>query len=676
MSNSSIQSCGTSCTACVPPAGTTATCNGTSCGYSCGGTTPKNCAAAMICIPSTGCCINSDCPTMAGGQVGTCDSGTNTCNYNCPSTMKSCTAGGTTSCIPSTGCCTNGDCTGSCVACSTGTHTCVAATNEDDPNGRCAGTCDSSGACKSKQGQVCNTVAAGCVGGTTCSPDGYCCNTACTGSCVACDLTGLQGTCTNLATASAPHSNHAACTGAGTTCAGSCNGSGACSYPTVSCGSASCTGSSSIGVGACSAGTCVVPTAQPCGGHLTCGGTVCKTSCTADADCQSGYFCSAGTCHLAAIAIATGEWHVCVLLSDGTVRCWGSDFSGELGNGMSQDTGFTSSATPVSVIGLPGPASAIAAGNDSTCALIKSDGSVWCWGDGSSGQLGNGSIPTTNSLGVSTPVKAGLSGAASVIAMGLGQVCAIVSGSVYCWGGDGNGEVGNGQFTSAGVLSPTKVAGVSGATALGCGYYHTCAGGGTSVWCWGDNAYGELGNNQFNDPTTSEGSATAQAIVTGMKGTSVQTLSGGSNTSCGLFSGGGTPGGVFCWGENDLGELGTGTVTTTTPGGIPDPQATIGLTSPTIVNAGGNEVCAVNSSGALLCWGDRTDMSGATYMFPTPGAVAGLPSRAIAISSASAPFACALVADGSAWCWGGNLYGVLGSTTLPSSTTPVQIPGW
>jgi hypothetical protein len=581
---------------------------------------------------------------MAGGQVGTCDSGTSTCNYNCPSNMKSCTAGGTTSCIPSSGCCTSGDCTGTCMACSASTHTCVAATNEADPNGRCAGTCDASGACKSKLGQTCNTVAGGCVSGSTCSPDGYCCNTACTGSCVACDLPGLQGTCTNLASASAPHSNHAACSGGGTTCAGSCNGSGACSYPTVSCGSASCSGSSSVGTGTCSAGTCVVPAAQLCGGHLVCGQNACKSTCTADADCLSGYFCESASCHLAAVAVGAGEWHACALLTDGSIRCWGRGDDGELGNGMDEDTGFEGSATPVPVMGLPGPASAIAVASDSTCAVIKSDGSVWCWGSGASGQFGNGSIPTNTFVDSSTPVKSNLVGASAISMEFDNQVCAIVSGSVYCWG--------------AGVLTPTKVAGVSGVTALASGDYHTCAGGGTSVWCWGDNSAGELGNGSLVT------SATPQAVqLAALKGASILGLAAGSDLSCGLFNSNGAGGGVYCWGA----------ITATST-----PQAVPGFSGATIINGGENEVCAINGSGTLLCWGDRNDIPSSDPQPTNPGVVAGAPTPVISVASAiSAPFACAVSMDGAVWCWGPeNVAGVLGSNTLPSSTTPVQIPGW
>jgi alpha-tubulin suppressor-like RCC1 family protein len=524
--NTSTQHCGTLCSPCTPPVGATATCDGSSCGYTCAGSTPKNCATQRICVASTGCCSSAD------------------------------------------------------------------------------------------------------------------------------------------------------CAGSGP-CAGSCNGSGSCSYPTVSCGTVSCSGNSAEGLGTCSRGTCMMPAPQSCGGHLVCGQNMCKSTCTVDADCESGYFCGSGSCHLAAVAIATGEWHACVLLTDGSVRCWGSGFAGQLGNGMSDDTGFESSATPVAVIGLPGPASAIAAGQDTTCALIKNDGSIWCWGDGSFGQLGTGSVPA--GAGASKPgkVSLGSAAAASAISMGFEHVCAIVSGSVYCWGRDSDGQVGNGQFNGAGVLTPTKVSGLSGVTALACGDYHTCAAGGSSIWCWGDNDYGELGNGQFNDPISLEGSATPQPVSSALKDSPILALTAGSSISCALVGSGGFPGGVYCWGDNEEGQLGVGTVTTTSPPGIPSPQAVTGLTGPTIVNAGGYEACAVNGNGALLCWGDRNDSDHDPDVFPTPGVVMGLSTPVIAVSSSTSSFACALTKNGAAWCWAPqNLYGILGSATLSGSTTPVQIPGW
>ncbi|HXJ22699.1 MAG TPA: hypothetical protein VMT03_20950 [Polyangia bacterium] len=266
VSNSSIATCGSLCAACTPPAGATATCDGTNCGFTCGGSTPKQCLAAGICVASTGCCSNTDCPTNAGGQTGTCDTGTHTCNYACTGSTKSCTTGSTTVCIPTTGCCATSDCTGTCMSCATSSHTCVAAVSMADPNGRCAGTCDSTGACKSTKGQSCTATSGGCISGSVCS-GGYCCAQSC---------------------------------GTDATCAGSCAGhaDGSCAYPTTACGTAGCSGNMSTAQGVCTSGTCVTPSPMTCPGGLICGTSTCKGSCGGDLDCvsSSNYCSSAGTC--------------------------------------------------------------------------------------------------------------------------------------------------------------------------------------------------------------------------------------------------------------------------------------------------------------------------------------------------------------------------------------------
>jgi alpha-tubulin suppressor-like RCC1 family protein len=421
--------------------------------------------------------------------------------------------------------------------------------------------------------------------------------------------------------------------------------SGLCSYPTNGCGTATCSGTQIVATGICNGnGSCSVPAAQNCAGNYVCSASACKTSCTADADCLSGYFCESGSCHLAAVAVATGEWHACVLLTDGSIRCWGRGGDGELGNGKDQDSGFEESPTPVPVMGLPGPASAIAAASDSVCALIKSDGSVWCWGSGASGQFGNGTIPTNDFEDSSTPVKSNLAGASAISMEFDNQVCAIVSGSVYCWGG--------------GVLTPTKVAGVSGVTAIASGDYHTCAGGGTSVWCWGDNSAGELGNGSMVSTET------PQAVqLAALKGGSILALAAGSDLSCGLFGSGGSGGGVYCWGS----------ITATTT-----PQAVPGFSGATTLEGGEYEVCGINGSGALLCWGIRNDTPVGDPQPTNPGVVAGMPTPVISVASGiSDPVTCAVAKDGAAWCWTFEaIDGILGSDTLSGSTTPVQIPGW
>ena len=196
------------------------------------------------------------------------------------------------------GACTSStDCPGPCQSCSSG-HVCVAIMGQDDPTGRCAGTCDATGTCKSKKGQTCQTVAGGCSSGTTGAPDGICCDTSCSGSCQACDIPGFLGTCTPVASGN-PHGNRSSC-GTDATCAGTCAGKadGTCSYPTKNCGAgpSSSGTSASIAQSTCASGTCQTPAAQPCQGGFACAGGVCNTTCQTNADCTAGNYCNGSAC--------------------------------------------------------------------------------------------------------------------------------------------------------------------------------------------------------------------------------------------------------------------------------------------------------------------------------------------------------------------------------------------
>jgi streptogramin lyase len=223
-----------------------------------GGASGGAAGAGGGCSPGPGCCANADCPAMSNGQVGTCDLGTRSCIYACAVDQKAC--GG--SCIPDVGCCTDADCGGFCQHCST-SHVCAAVVSADDPSGKCPGTCDASGVCRSKRGQSCSASAGGCASDSTCSPDGVCCDQACTASCLACDLAGSVGTCTPVPSG-APHGARAACAGTGTTCGGACGdrADGACVYPTGTCGPGpTCLSGTAVGQGSCTSGACATPSA-------------------------------------------------------------------------------------------------------------------------------------------------------------------------------------------------------------------------------------------------------------------------------------------------------------------------------------------------------------------------------------------------------------------------------
>jgi hypothetical protein len=232
------------------------------------------CASDTDCVGRTGlaCAANGTCVACTAnkyctGAAATCDTTANQC----------------------VGCVKRSDCSGACQTCTSGV--CTAVKNQDDP-GVCAGTCDATGACKSKQGQVCQGPA-DCASGTYCV-DGYCCNSACTGSCQACDIPGLVGTCSNVSTG-APHGNHSPC-GSDVSCFGTCL-SGICSYASKACGQGpTCSGTDYVGQSMCSGGACVKPAVTSCGNGLACTGTACPSQCSGATGCLSTHYCAGSVC--------------------------------------------------------------------------------------------------------------------------------------------------------------------------------------------------------------------------------------------------------------------------------------------------------------------------------------------------------------------------------------------
>ena len=187
-----------------------------------------------------------------------------------------------------------------------------------------------------------------------------------------------------------------------------------------------------------------------------------------------------------ATAITSGHDHTCALLTDGTVRCWGYNLNSQLGNGTGGPD--TNSYIPVMVSGIEN-AIAIGAGGDHTCVVLG-DSTVRCWGENHLGQLGNGEF-------TSSPIPVAVSDLNHTIAIDAGgnHTCALLSeGSVRCWGNDGDGQLGNGGDTVTHSSTPVVAAGINSATAISAGDNHACALliGGT-VQCWGNNGLGQLG---------------------------------------------------------------------------------------------------------------------------------------------------------------------------------------
>ncbi len=186
-------------------------------------------------------------------------------------------------------------------------------------------------------------------------------------------------------------------------------------------------------------------------------------------------------------AVTTGTYHTCARQALGTVWCWGDNSYGELGL-----QAVDRSLVPVQVTGLPGAVTLVQVGEQFTCAR-RNDGSVWCWGQGEDGQLGDGSTGAT-----STPTLSQMSRALGVTT-GDWHTCSRTRAQrAKCWGANNAGQLGNG--TTDDWATPVSVAGLCHVKTLSAGGQHTCAVrlDGT-MRCWGDNGFGQLGNGTTVD---------------------------------------------------------------------------------------------------------------------------------------------------------------------------------
>ena len=197
-----------------------------------------------------------------------------------------------------------------------------------------------------------------------------------------------------------------------------------------------------------------------------------------------------------AISISSGYANSCALMSYGGVKCWGDNWTGQLGSGTWDNT-----SPAVNVKGLTSGVTAITSGIMHSCALLSS-GSVKCWGANNYGQLGDG---TTSNRNEPAQVSGLTSGVVS-ISGGYEHTCAVLTnGEAKCWGRNGYGELGDGTTTHKNVPTSVKVDGqpISGIASISGGLRHTCAiTTGGAAKCWGYNALASLGNGTLTDSLT------------------------------------------------------------------------------------------------------------------------------------------------------------------------------
>jgi Regulator of chromosome condensation (RCC1) repeat len=386
---------------------------------------------------------------------------------------------------------------------------------------------------------------------------------------------------------------------------------------------------------------------------------------TCDFTCDSGFFrcASQGACCPATALAAGGETSCAVV--DGTVQCWGSNDSGQLGF---SPTGAMWSGKPVEVPGIAA-ASAVAVGLRHACAIVGVNGDVWCWGANDSGQLAD----------VTGPGPGQVTGVSHAIALALGDrhSCAEIdtgtSKSVVCWGANDAGQLGRGT-TSASELPGAPVTGLDAVASLSAGAAFSCAAASSNnfpnLYCWGDNSSGQFGNGS-GTPTNPPTSSPTPSVVSGVGTASV--LACGASHACAIGSN------FSCWGNDDSGQVGDGK---SGPGVTAKVTGVSAVQSPVAVTAGLGHTCALSSNGDTSCWGANAFGqlgTGNTLGQTRPAAVSTLsgPSRIAGIQriAAGSRHTCAQATTGAVYCWGNNSNSQAGAPRGGTILTPRLIDG-
>ena len=308
------------------------------------------------------------------------------------------------------------------------------------------------------------------------------------------------------------------------------------------------------------------------------------------------------------IAISAGGFHTCALKQNGTVWCWGSGNRGRLGNDDDSNKDH-----PVQVVDGDGSTTflrdviAISAGFTQNCVL-KQDGTVWCWGYGDNGRLGNDDDSNKDHPVQVVDGDGSMTFLRNIIAIsGRGtHTCALKQdGTVWCWGYGDNGSLGNDDNSDKD--HPVQVVDGDGSMtflrdviAISAGGAHTCAlkPDGT-IWCWGEGTNGRLGNddNSTKDHPVRVVDRDGRTSFFG----DVTAIDTGGSHACALKS----DGTLWCWGYGDNGRLGNDDDSNKDhPVQVVDGDgSTTFLGDVTATSAGDYHTCALKSDGTVWCWG-------------------------------------------------------------------------
>ncbi|MBK8256114.1 MAG: hypothetical protein IPK82_26025 [Polyangiaceae bacterium] len=390
-----------------------------------------------------------------------------------------------------------------------------------------------------------------------------------------------------------------------------------------------------------------------CDPNAVCTNTPGSFSCA----CPAGYEGDGKVCNARYTLVTSGPFHSCAIRQEGTIWCWGLNTSGQVGTGTS-DAFFV---RPVS-IGDAKDWQLVTAGSAYTCALAQT-GKVSCWGNNSFGQLGDGTIVAKTS-----PVPGATAFSDwTMIDAGTSHACGIRQGGIaMCWGRNNVGQIGdgtkdnNGDGTADNELSPVAVAGggtyltVSAGSDFSCGVRtdHT-------LWCWGLNSSRQLG-----DGTTTEAAAPVQEKS---KATDWTTVDTGNAWACAVKQNGTR----YCWGVNNFAQGGDGT-----QAAIVEPEQGDAVAEGKAVQLGWDAAaCGIRDAGSVHCWGDgslgQAAQSGAESIALSPTQV-GTDADWKSIS-AGLRTVCGVRASGELLCWGTTSRGALASGFSADRSEPTLV---
>ena len=347
--------------------------------------------------------------------------------------------------------------------------------------------------------------------------------------------------------------------------------------------------------------------------------------------------------------VSGGTVYTCGVTTDDRAYCWGQNTSGQLGDGTTADR-----SRPVAVAGSLHFRS-ISAGANHTCGVTTND-QAYCWGSDAEGELGNGQRVDH----VSTPARV-LGGLAfRQVSAGGGHTCGVTTADVpYCWGVNDFGQLGRSLGDPSNATAPVPVAGGLHFRNVAAGAWHTCGiGTDDQAYCWGRSTSGQIGDS------ANVAFRAAPSLVAG--GRRYRELDVGTSTSCAVT----TDHVGYCWGEGRAGQLGNGKTYLSYW-----PRRVAGGLSMRRISPGSAHACGETTDNRVYCWG-RNDVgqlgngtTGGTRLTPT--LVAG--GLFFGQANSGAAHTCARTPAGVAYCWGYNANGRLGDGTTTNRSKPTRV---